>query len=225
MLLGGRYIPLNIIPGFWGKPQVVRINQNDADLTEMGFKIFNGNDEISLEGLSAIISGTKPDKTEFYYNCRIDIENNAVIVGVKDQMSVLAGKSITEITFFDQNEGTVSTENFGIVAEKGATTGEGVSETEIAVFRETVAEVQALKVAAVEAATSATNSKEDAARSKEAAAGSAAAAERSAEEASRDYTRANARITVLETGRVYIDPDDGLFYYDAEAAEEEEEED
>ena len=225
MLLGGSYTPLNIIPQFWGKPPVIKVNQFDEELTEMGFTVWNGKDQMELAGISAVIIGKKPDGTVFAYTCTVNTSENTITVPVKEQMTAVPGKVVAELALTNTDQEVVHTWNFGIWVEKAVSEDGGTSESDIAAFQEILTEAQGLEAAILQAAEDAEDSKDAAARSKEAAANSAAAAERSAEEASRDYTRANARITVLETGRVYIDPDDGLFYYDAEAAEEEEEED
>ena len=71
MILGGQYFKLNVIPNYWGKATVIRINQYDEEYTELGFEVYNGKDILDLTGVSASIIGKKPDGTEFFYACSI----------------------------------------------------------------------------------------------------------------------------------------------------------
>ena len=220
MLIGGKYTALNIIPRHWSKPPVIQINQDDAEMTEMGFTIWNGDTQMDVTGLAAAITGRKPDGNVFVYDCSIDQENNAVVVSVKEQMSVLAGKTVAEISLADGSGGVVHTWNFGIMVEPRVGSSENISETDIEVFQEILANAQTIEAAVRVLKINAENAAQDAFEyadaaedSKEAAAESANAAAESARKAEQDYTDAMNRITALEDGRLYIGADKYLYVH------------
>lgn len=218
MLIGGKYTALNIIPKFWAQPPVIRINQDDVEMSEMGFTIWNGNEQMDVSGLSAAITGRKPDGNIFVYDCTVDAENNAILVTVKDQMSVLEGKTVAEISLANQSGGVVHTWNFGIWVEPRVGSSENISETDIEVFQQILANAQtveaavtALKNAAAASSADAFEYADAASDSAAAAASSASAAAASARAAQQDFTEIDRRVEVLEAGRVYIGTD-GMFY-------------
>ena len=220
MLIGGKYTALNIIPKFWAQPPVIRINQDDVEMSEMGFTIWNGNEQMDVSGLSAAITGRKPDGNIFVYDCTVDAENNAILVTVKDQMSVLEGKTVAEISLANTSGGVVHTWNFGIWVEPRVGSSENISETDIEVFQQILANAQtveaavtALKNAAAASAADAFEYADAAADSAAAAASSASAAAESAADSRQDYGEADERIAALEDGRIYIGSDRYLYVH------------
>lgn len=220
MLIGGKYTALNIIPKFWAQPPVIRINQDDVEMSEMGFTIWNGNEQMDVSGLSAAITGRKPDGNIFVYDCTVDTENNAILVTVKDQMSVLGGKTVAEISLANTSGGVVHTWNFGIWVEPRVGSSENISETDIEVFQQILANAQtieaavtALKNAAAASAADAFEYANAASDSAAAAASSASAAAASAAASRQDYEEADERITALEDGRIYIGTDRYLYVH------------
>lgn len=220
MLIGGKYTALNIIPKFWAQPPIIRINQDDVEMSEMGFTIWNGNEQMDVSGLSAAITGRKPDGNIFVYDCTVDTENNAILVTVKDQMSVLEGKTVAEISLANRSGGVVHTWNFGIWVEPRVGSSENISETDIEVFQQILANAQtveaavtALKNAAAASAADAFEYADAAADSAAAAASSASAAAASAAASRQDYEEADERIAALEDGRIYIGSDRYLYVH------------
>lgn len=220
MLIGGKYTALNIIPRFWAQPPVIRINQDDVEMSEMGFTIWNGNEQMDVSGLSAAITGRKPDGNIFVYDCTVDAENNAILVTVKDQMSVLEGKTVAEISLANTSGGVVHTWNFGIWVEPRVGSSENISETDIEVFQQILANAQtveaavtALKNAAAASAADAFEYADAAADSAAAAASSASAAAASAAASRQDYEDADERIKDLEDGRIYIGSERYLYVH------------
>ena len=141
MILGGQYYKLNIIPGFWGQPLVVRINQYDEEFTELGFEVYNGNEKMSMSGVSASIEGKKPDGTVYVYPCTVDETEDVITVNLKDQMSVLSGDTRAGLTLTN-DDGTVHTWNFFIRVEVSPIDGGEISETDIPIFSAILTEVQ-----------------------------------------------------------------------------------
>lgn len=230
MIIGGEYIPLNIIPGYWGKPAVIKINQFDKELSEMGFTVWNGKEKMDLSGISASIICRKPDNNVVVYDCTVNTEDDSITVPVKEQMSVLAGTVRAELALVDTNGGEVHTWNFSISVEHAVSEDGGVSETEIAVFQEILDDAQAVQATISAIAEDVSEDAEAAARAKrdaETAAGAAESAKEDAEAAARaaqqDFTEIDQQVEVLETGRVYIGPD-GRFYCSSTEENGEEEE-
>ncbi len=225
----------NLVP-YYKKNESVRLNQFDKEMTVLHFAIWSYQDRVDLTGYSASISGRKADDTLYFYQCEIvsdpetkegEHDYKVIQVNVKDQMTVVDGDGIAEITISDGSENLVHTANFYVKVEKCPTEGYEPSETEITVFQDllnqaqeiagslagidTRAETAAQNAATAAAqATSAANSAEEcrddvlasvttATAAADSATASATSASNSATSASDSATSASASATSAET--------------------------
>lgn len=122
-------IPSNLI-------MLVRCSQYDAGLRTLVFNLYDGDSRFNAYGMTARISGTKPDKTGFMYDMTVD--GSQVSIVITEQMTAVAGPTVCEITVYDGNGGRVSTVNFILQVERSALAGTEISETEIPLLQEAI---------------------------------------------------------------------------------------
>lgn len=105
---------LNLIPD--RVPVIVNCSQYDANSRTIEMVIYDGSVLYTIpSGVSATVRGTKSDNTGFEYPCTID--GSKVSFGIKDQMTIFAGKVPCEIRLADAN-GFVGTCNFLLNVEE-----------------------------------------------------------------------------------------------------------
>lgn len=144
MIIGGKYEKLNIIPDYW-RSISIDVNQYDHGITEMAFTVWNADSQIDLSDYSAAIYCAKPDGNEYAGSCEIDLENNAVIVPVRYQMTAVAGKVRAELVLVDSGQNTVHTANFMIKVEKAVIKGNSISDSEISLLNEMLQNATAIQ--------------------------------------------------------------------------------
>ena len=207
----------NLVP-YYKKNESVRLNQFDKEMTVLHFAIWSYQDRVDLTGYSASISGRKADDTLYFYQCEIvsdpetkegEHDYKVIQVNVKDQMTVVDGDGIAEITISDGSENLVHTANFYVKVEKCPTEGYEPSETEITVFQDLLNQAQEIagslsgidsraETAARNAANSATqasNAATSAEQSRDVVIASVATANAAAESATASATNASASAT------------------------------
>lgn len=124
---------LNLIPD--RVPVIVNCSQYDANSRTIEMVIYDGSVLYTIpSGVSATVRGTKSDNTGFEYPCTID--GSKVSFGIKDQMTIFAGKVPCEIRLADAN-GFVGTCNFLLnVEETPLDPDVTISETDLPLLEE-----------------------------------------------------------------------------------------
>lgn len=124
-----RTLTLNIIKGY-GLDPVLNVSQFDKGYTvtatvQKGAEAFT-----PPTGSTATVEGRKPDGTGYQYPATID--GSTVTFTVMEQMTVLSGRSMAEIVFYDADAVRIGTANFYIIVEAAPLNEETViSDTEL----------------------------------------------------------------------------------------------
>lgn len=124
-----RTITLNIIKGY-GLTPVLNVSQFDKGYTvtatvQKGAEAFT-----PPTGSTATVEGRKPDGTGYQYPATID--GSTVTFTMAEQMTVLSGRSMAEIVFYDADAVRIGTANFFIIVEAAPLNEETViSDTDI----------------------------------------------------------------------------------------------
>ena len=114
-------------------PLVIHVSQYDEGSRTLVFKLFAGSQPYTIPaGASAKISGTKPDGTCFSYP--MTISGSTVSVVLQDQMTVLPGNVLCEITIVD-SDGTASSGNFILDVERAPFDAGSISTTDIPILQ------------------------------------------------------------------------------------------
>lgn len=139
-----------------GEPVVVHVSQYDTGGRSLAFELYNGGVAYSVPaGVTASITGTKPDGTGFMYP--MTVSGNVVTIDLEQQMALLAGDVPAEITLTSA-DGKVSTANFIIRVERAALDEDtAISETDIPIFETLVDRAETAAADAETAATEAGN--------------------------------------------------------------------
>lgn len=109
-----RTLTLNIIKGY-GLDPVLNVSQFDKGYTvvctvQKGAEAFT-----PPTGSTATVEGRKPDGTGYQYPATID--GSTVTFTMAEQMTVLSGRSMAEIVFYDADSVRIGTANFYIIVE------------------------------------------------------------------------------------------------------------
>lgn len=163
----------------------VTLSQYDTESRKVIFHLFVlGNPYPIPAGATGMLTGTKPDDTSIAYALDIEEDGHSVSLTLPQQVSTVAGKYPAEVVLFDANEDRIGSANFFFLVEPApAREDELISETDIPIFTELVAQAAAQASIATEQAGLASGSAESAAESAESASGSAESASRDAESA------------------------------------------
>lgn len=211
----------NLVP-FYKLNEAIRINQFDKQMTILHFAIWNYQERVDLTGMSATLGGRKPDDTIYMYECAIvsdpetkegEKDYKVIEIRVQDQMTVISGEGVAELTLSDDNDTIVHTANFKVMVEACPTDGYEPSVTEITLFQQLVEEAQRIAggidgvaeraesaaSAAEGSATNASQSATNAATSASEAEGYKDDAATSASEAEQSATDADASKTAAQT--------------------------
>ena len=106
---------LDVIPD--GKKKEIWLNQYDDDFV-LQITLFSSAGTLSIpSGTTAAIRGTKPDGNG--YSANAVLSDNVVTVTGDQQMTVVAGKAIFEITLYNDNK-ELNTANFILHIERAA---------------------------------------------------------------------------------------------------------
>lgn len=107
---------IDVVPGGANRI-VIHLNQYDDDF-RLDFTLFARTGQLVLEeGTTAAIRGTKPDGNGFSADADIDIEHNTVSVYGDQQMTVVAGYSLYELTLYKDGK-ELNTSNFALSIER-----------------------------------------------------------------------------------------------------------
>lgn len=173
---------LNIIQGY--SHSVLKLSQYDkgynvAATIRKGVEAY----EIPTD-YTVTVEGRKPDNTGYQYPATF--EGDTVTFPVMDQMTVLAGRSVAEVVFYDADSVRVGTANFSILVEPAPINEDvPISETDLPLIAEAIqaaAEAQASASTATASATTATEAATTATEAATTATTSAESAEGSAED-------------------------------------------
>ena len=190
----------NLVP-YYKKNESVRLNQFDKEMTVLHFAIWSYQDRVDLTGYSASISGRKADDTLYFYQCEIvsdpetkegEHDYKVIQVNVKDQMTVVDGDGIAEITISDGSENLVHTANFYVKVEKCPTDGYEPSETQISIFQDLLDQAQEIAGSLAGIDTRAETAAQNAATAATQAVSAATSAEQSRDEVIASVTTATA---------------------------------
>lgn len=120
---------LNLIPG--RVPERIKVNQFDHDKNALEFTIYNGASLfVAPSGATVMIEGHKADGTGFQYEAVI--EGSVVIADLEEQMTVVAGETVTELVIRDSAGNRIGTANFILDVEPAALGDDTViSETDL----------------------------------------------------------------------------------------------
>lgn len=123
---------LDMTPG--GVPQIVRLSRYDKKIPELEFNLWNGASGYTIPtGATVFITGSKPDKTGFEYECTHT--GSVVSVEVTEQMTTVAGRVVCELTVATSN-GKKGSANFYLDVEPSALSDDTViSETDIPIIQ------------------------------------------------------------------------------------------
>ena len=123
---------LDMTPG--GVPQIVRLSRYDKKIPELEFTLWNGASGYTIPtGATVFITGSKPDKTGFEYECTYT--GSVVSVEVTEQMTAVAGRVVCELTVATSN-GKKGSANFFLDVEPSALSDDTViSETDIPIIQ------------------------------------------------------------------------------------------
>lgn len=115
---------LNVDLADRGAAPVVYAKQYDTDARQIEVRLFVGGQKYSpASGTAAVFRAQKPDRTGVFYDAQID--GNAVIFDLKQQVTAAAGNVVGEVTLF-LGETRVSTFNMLIVVEQSPLTDEQI---------------------------------------------------------------------------------------------------
>lgn len=155
---------LDLVPS--GTPLVVYVSQFDKGGRRLSFTLYKDNVAFTLPtGASATILGTKPDKIAFMY--AMQTSGNKLYIDVTEQMTAVAGPVQCEIRVSNTAGEKIGSSNFIIYCEKTPLDSDAViSETDIPVFEELVAQANS---AAAEANTASTQAQQYAQQAQESA--------------------------------------------------------
>ena len=123
---------LDMTPG--GVPQIVRLSRYDKKIPKLEFTLWNGASGYTIPtGATVFITGSKPDKTGFEYECTYT--GSVVSVEVTEQMTAVAGRVVCELTVATSN-GKKGSANFFLDVEPSALSDDTViSETDIPIIQ------------------------------------------------------------------------------------------
>lgn len=192
-------ITVNLIPGY-SVPTILRLSRYDkgynvAATIRKGVEAY----EIPTD-YTVTVEGRKPDNTGYQYPATF--EGDTVTFPVMDQMTVLAGRSIAEVVFYDADSVRVGTANFAIMVEPAPLDEDTpISETDIPLI-EQAAENAARAERGARIAEAAA---ESAAASDTASAESADEAEKWAEKAEQAAAQSGYMWFYIEAGKLYVD--------------------
>lgn len=143
---------LDLVPS--GKPLVVYCSQFDSKSRRLRFNLYKDNVAFSMpSGASATIVGTKPDLTGFNYT--MTVSGSSVYIDIEDQMTAVPGPVLCEVKITSANNERLGTSNFTLYVEKAAFDSDTViSETDLPIFEELVAEANSAAAEAQAAAES-----------------------------------------------------------------------
>lgn len=155
---------LDLVPS--GTPLVVYVSQFDKGGRRLSFTLYKDNVAFTLPtGASATILGTKPDKIAFMY--AMQTSGNKLYIDVTEQMTAVAGPVQCEIRVSNTAGEKIGSSNFIIYCEKTPLDSDAViSETDIPVFEELVAQAN---TAAAEANTASAQAQQYAQQAQESA--------------------------------------------------------
>lgn len=215
-----RTLTLNIIPGYVPTP-IFKISRYDKGYTVTA-SVKNGVEDFTPpEGATATVEGRKPDDTGYQYPATID--GNTVTFTIMEQMTVLPGRSMAEVVYYDGDGVRIGTANFTLWVEPAPLDEDTpISETDIPLIEqaaenaaraergariaEAAAESAALSAAnASDSATTATEAAAAAAASATASAESADEAEEWAEKAEQAAAQSGYMWFYIEAGKLYMD--------------------
>ena len=128
-------IKLNLIPG-----QVfprVNASQYDSGTRTLQMALYNGDQVFNIaSGMTAVVQGTKPDKTGFQYAATITEGSNIATLDITQQMTAVKGDVICELVISNGNN-RIATVNFILYVEAAALAGGTViSETDLPLIEE-----------------------------------------------------------------------------------------
>lgn len=155
---------IDLVPS--GTPLVVYVSQFDKGGRRLSFTLYKDNVAFTLPtGASATILGTKPDKIAFMY--AMQTSGNKLYIDVTEQMTAVAGPVQCEIRVSNTAGEQIGSSNFIIYCEKTPLDSDAViSETDIPVFEELVAQAN---TAAAEANTASAQAQQYAQQAQESA--------------------------------------------------------
>lgn len=112
-------------------PERIKVNQFDHDKNALEFTIYNGASLfVAPSGATVMIEGHKADGTGFQYEAVI--EGSVVIADLEEQMTVVAGETVTELVIRDSAGNRIGTANFILDVEPAALGDDTViSETDL----------------------------------------------------------------------------------------------
>lgn len=124
-----RTITLNIIKGY-GLTPMLNVSQFDKGYTVVATVQKGAEAFTPPTGSTATVEGRKPDGTGYQYAATID--GSTVTFTMAEQMTVLSGRSMAEIVFYDADSVRIGTANFYIIVEAAPLNEETViSDTEL----------------------------------------------------------------------------------------------
>lgn len=155
---------LDLVPS--GTPLVVYVSQFDKGGRRLSFTLYKDNVAFTLPtGASATILGTKPDQIAFMY--AMQTSGDKIYIDVTEQMTAVAGPVQCEIRVSNTSGEQIGSSNFIIYCEKTPLDSDAViSETDIPVFEELVAQAN---TAAAEANTASEQAQQYAQQAQESA--------------------------------------------------------
>lgn len=110
-----RTLTLNIIKGY-GLDPVLNVSQLDKGYT-VACTVQKGAEAFTPPtGSTATVEGRKPDGTGYQYAATID--GSTVTFTMAEQMTVLSGRSMAEIVFYDADAVRIGTANFYLLVEE-----------------------------------------------------------------------------------------------------------
>lgn len=161
-------IKLNLIPG-----QVfprVNASQYDSGTRTLQMALYNGDQVFNIaSGMTAVVQGTKPDKTGFQYAATITEGSNIATLDITQQMTAVKGDVTCELVISNGNN-RIATVNFILYVEAAALADDTViSETELPLIEEAVEAAQRIGPIAQQVAEDAQTASDAATRAEDAA--------------------------------------------------------
>lgn len=146
---------IDLVPN--GSPLVVNVSQYDKGSRTLEFHLFKDNVAYTPDaGVSANISGMKPDGTGFMYAMTVD--GSVASVDVTEQMTAVFGVCPCEIRLVDTGGNILGSMNFSLAVEKAALDDEMViSDSDIPVFENLLSQAQTAAAEATDAASAASS--------------------------------------------------------------------
>lgn len=128
-------IKLNLIPG-----QVfprVNASQYDSGTRTLQMALYNGDQVFNIaSGMTAVVQGTKPDRTGFQYAATVTAGSNIVTIDITQQMTAVKGDVTCELVISNGNN-RIATVNFILYVEAAALADDTViSETDLPLIEE-----------------------------------------------------------------------------------------